>query len=259
MAHRIAEVEIKKRLASKQVLTLFEHHLSTLPNTHITPLGCVVQRDVFVDQDGLINASEPKWSVFRIRTAFTVHDRSRVVMSEEGVKMEGLGDLGVKYVATVKSPTVLENGIARTDEDETELSEAIALPILSDPCVGIASFKHPLLDRVITRFSLNPTKGVSRVGEYTTIRSKYRMNCWTDRILAATGVRETPVVELDETVYAFGSAFEIEVETGVPEFVETLLMEVVRDSGCGEVGVGKSLKSKYANFLAGSVDGKVVL
>ncbi|ORY44791.1 hypothetical protein BCR33DRAFT_716744 [Rhizoclosmatium globosum] len=84
------------------------------------------------------------------------------------------------------------------------------------------------------------------------------MDIWTGPILAAKGVNETPILELDETVYEFGSAFEVEVETSCPEYVETLLIDLLRESGCTE-GISNSLKSKYTNYLAGNIDGKAAI
>ncbi|KAJ3025736.1 UNVERIFIED_CONTAM: hypothetical protein HDU68_006757 [Siphonaria sp. JEL0065] len=256
--HLVLEVEIKKRIWKRDILTCIESHLESKAQDGVTSLGCAVQRDVFVDQDNLINSSEPRYSVFRIRTATKVPNRRALLFDATGnVKLDGGDQSTVKYVGTVKSPTVLANGIARTDEDEVTLTSETATQLLTAPSKGLGTYNNPFLDRVVSRFSLDPTRGVTQSGKYTTIRSKYKMDCWTAIIQSEKGVAETPVLELDETIYEFGSAFEIEVETYVPEFVEKLLMDFIKEAGCAE-GVTNSVKSKYTNFLKGNVDGVVL-
>ncbi|KAJ3123313.1 hypothetical protein HK100_011648 [Physocladia obscura] len=191
MASQTVEIEIKKRIGSKDAYSDIEQRLLNLSNhseSGVVFAGKATQIDVFVDQDGKIRDSLPQFSVLRIRRA----DNGRNVI-------------------TIKGPTILISGVARADEDEVSVDIDIADSLASNYEVPLSHYNIPLLNHAVQKFGLDPSKGLNPVGQYTTIRSKFAMKLWEEPIWNATGRKESPILELDETVYDFGRAFEIEV------------------------------------------------
>ncbi|KAI8919238.1 CYTH-like domain-containing protein [Powellomyces hirtus] len=84
--------------------------------------------------------------------------------------------------------------------------------------------------------------GISRVeefcvlGNYHTIRQVLRWQSWT--------------VELDATTYSFGEAFEIEIETDLPEIAKHEIEKLLK---AHNIPFGPSLRNKADNLRAGAI------
>ncbi|KAJ3233028.1 hypothetical protein HDU81_002542 [Chytriomyces hyalinus] len=231
------EIEIKKRICSRQVFDNIDKALRSSPLVAFKQKRRM--RDVFLDQDNKIHSWQPQFAVFRLRVADCIEP-----MTQER-----------KFIATVKCKATLIDGVSRAEEHEVLFQDPLAISLLQNPSSPpIHTLENEFIEtQVLKRFQLDPAVGFSIFGEYTTIRTSFDMACWRDAIFQKHGVYETPILELDETIYSFGTAFEIELETAFPATVESLLMNLLSENACA-VGVTKSKKSKFINFLNGNID-----
>ena len=58
-------------------------------------------------------------------------------------------------------------------------------------------------------------------------------------------------IELDETAFDFGTAYEMEIETAYPEKVKLEIEKFLREH---EIEFSESKNNKYVNFRKGSLD-----
>ncbi|KAJ3166809.1 hypothetical protein HK101_011860 [Irineochytrium annulatum] len=85
------------------------------------------------------------------------------------------------------------------------------------------------------RYGLQPD-GLQVIGSYTTVRSHFGLM--------------GDMVELDETVFPFGKAWEIEIETSDPKGAEERVKALLDSNG---IPFSHSQRNKFANMRARSI------
>jgi adenylate cyclase class IV len=102
-----------------------------------------------------------------------------------------------EYVITVKESGKLVDGVSRASEREVVIPGELGKSISTDANQLVVAAKSiPLVKEILDRF---PSPEWKRIGQYKTLRRKFN---W-----------EGFVVELDQTEFEFGTAYEIEIET----------------------------------------------
>ncbi|KAJ3091311.1 hypothetical protein HK102_001004 [Quaeritorhiza haematococci] len=229
------EVEIKIRLPTPEahiaVLEVFSSLSETSPTANAdhlaVHLGTHLQENYFFDtdpsDDGIkkgidrpesskqVSILESRRIVFRLR-------RTRVV-PRGGTNEES----EVKWNATLKGNAVLADGVSRVEEMESLVSADIAERIVRDP-TALWELARKTRDIVL----LEVTNRITSIHNSTTPpASSYPSETSSPPIrMKQTGTFRTRrdkfrwqglIVEVDETEYDFGKAYEIEVESEDPE------------------------------------------
>jgi uncharacterized protein YjbK len=143
-------------------------------------------------------------------------------------------DDDVKCVVSLKAKAVIVDGVSRVEEDEEEI----------DPLTGRECVENPLklccLDsRVVKRardeFGIGDL-GFTFLGGFKNVRGVYE---WGGLNL-----------ELDETMYEFGTCYEIECESIEPDKAKKMIEEFLKENG---VSYSYSEVSKFAIFRSGKL------
>ncbi|KAJ3000381.1 hypothetical protein HDV02_005741 [Globomyces sp. JEL0801] len=97
--------------------------------------------------------------------------------------------------------------------------------------------------------------GIARVGETNptsipSFQSKYHVIPELLDELSNQDIRKELKIEIDETQYTFGTAYEVEVEHHNPEKTKILLETFLREN---DIPFSYSTRSKFGNMKAGSV------
>lgn len=138
-----------------------------------------------------------------------------------------------KCVVTYKGDAVIESGISRGEELEEEIDVVQGRDYVANP-KRIATSSCQLLKTVATNFGATD---FACLGGFRNIRSVYN---W-----------EGLKIELDETQFAFGTAYEVECESTDPERVRRVLGQFLESNG---IEYTYSTKSKFAVFRAGKLE-----
>eukprot|EP00158_Paraphelidium_tribonemae_P002067 Partr_v1_DN25087_c2_g1_i1_m50733 putative Adenylate cyclase len=178
--------------------------------------------------------SEP-FAVHRQENRFFDGDAGQLGATKSVMRVRTINE-GFAYILTLKANSILRDGISRVEETEETLPPPLAQALLDDPnCISRMASQSPLLTLIMKRFDV--TGNWKEIGRYQTIRKKFR---WNELVL-----------ELDETMYSFGTAYEIEVETEQPEIVKLQLERLLRDN---DIHFKNSGRNKFVNMIRGSIE-----
>lgn len=139
-----------------------------------------------------------------------------------------------KCVVSLKANAVLANGVSRVEEDEEELDPRVGRECVADP-VRLGGIQSRIMYRVKNEFGVIEG-GFVCLGGFKNVRGVYDWN----------GL----VLEVDETLYDFGTCYEIECESVEPEKAKKLIEEFLKENG---IDYSYSEASKFAIFRAGKL------
>lgn len=140
-----------------------------------------------------------------------------------------------KAMLTLKGKMVLQDGIGRTPEQEEQLRDAAAARhYVDDPSALLGLLDSDVVRRLRSEFGVS---ALVPLGGFRNVRHVYR---W----------RGQYTLELDETRYDFGTAYELEAETDRPEELRPQLEELLTSLGCA---YAYSTVSKFGAFRAGAL------
>jgi uncharacterized protein YjbK len=207
------EVELKVRLGKESYIKLFNL---------LTKVGILVSTDLqsnyFLDSK---NELEQKRITFRLRRAIkTMPNKEQVTactMTMKGKAKNGVSNHGIF------------EGISRVEELEHSISILDFEQIIANPS-SVTSFKYDLVPLVLEELT---SRDIIITGQFENKRSHFK---WNDLDL-----------ELDETSYPFGTAYELECEHPQPTKVKQLLEDLFRENG---IDFGYSKRSKFGNMKA---------
>ncbi|CAI9100906.1 OLC1v1038096C1 [Oldenlandia corymbosa var. corymbosa] len=137
-----------------------------------------------------------------------------------------------KCMICLKAKAVITDGVSRVEEDEEELDHDVGLQCLEDP-TRLGEADSRVARRAKEEF------GVERfvsLGGFQNVRQVYEWKGVT--------------LEVDETVYDFGTCYEIECESTEPEKVKGMIEGFLKENG---IGYSYSEKSKFAIFRSGKL------
>ncbi|XP_057550942.1 triphosphate tunnel metalloenzyme 3 [Amaranthus tricolor] len=135
-----------------------------------------------------------------------------------------------RCVLSLKAKAVLVNGVSRVEEDEEEFDPFLGREIWANPNL-IGSTKSRLLNRVRQEFKVEEEIGYVCLGGFKNVRGVYD---WK-------GLK----LEVDETLFEFGTLYEIECESGEPEKAKEIIEEALKENG---IPYSCSKMSKFAIF-----------
>ncbi|XAR50518.1 Adenosinetriphosphatase [Bertholletia excelsa] len=138
-------------------------------------------------------------------------------------------------VVSLKAKPVISAGISRVEEAEEPLDPSIARACVAEPWRLLSIDTSQILKRVREEFRVGET-GLVCLGGFRNVRNVYD---W-----------EGLKLELDETIYDFGTRFEIECESRDPERAKKLLEDFLEGNG---IGYSYSDMSKFAIFRSGKL------
>ena len=208
------EVEVKIRILTRPafdaVLSLFKS-VSTLQGIHH-------QENYFLDSNKVL---ESKRMTFRLRKT---NKTDAATLSKS-----------ISSTLTMKGKGTFVDGISRREELECPIDDAILSSILDNPPSFVNHMStYPILSAI--RDEMKDPSLTTISGSFSNIRHKF---AWQGYIL-----------EVDETKYAFGDAFEIELETEEPVAAKLALENILKQNS---IPFTDSKRSKFANLKHGSV------
>jgi uncharacterized protein YjbK len=119
-----------------------------------------------------------------------------------------------KCVLTFKPKTELQQGISTAQELEEEVDPTLAEQAMKDPN-ELLQWNGQLIGIIRDKYRMN---GFVNLGGFKTLRKTYS---WINNVQ----------LELDETVYTFGTKYEIEIETNDPVPVKQELYRLLNELG----------------------------
>lgn len=137
-------------------------------------------------------------------------------------------DVDKKAILTLKGKTVIVEGVGRSSETEEAVDPAVARTFLEHPN-ALLDVSSDLVSYVKTNFGVSNLKCL---GGFRNIRNVYNWESFT--------------IELDETLYDWGTLHEIELETDQPEAVKTKLEALLTSNG---IMYQYSTATKFKNFV----------
>lgn len=140
-----------------------------------------------------------------------------------------------RCVVSLKGKAVLVNGVSRVEEDEEDLDPRVGRDCVAEPG-KLGSVENRVLGRVKEEFGVVEEKGFVGLGGFRNVRSVYE---WK-------GLK----LEVDETMFDFGTLYEIECESSDPEEAKRILEEFLKENG---IDYSYSQASKFAIFLSGKL------
>ncbi|KAL2929812.1 Triphosphate tunel metalloenzyme 3 [Bienertia sinuspersici] len=140
-----------------------------------------------------------------------------------------------RCVLSLKAKAVLENGVSRVEEDEEDLDPFLGREIWANPNL-IRSTESRVLKRVREEFNVKEESGYVCLGGFKNVRGVYG---WK-------GLK----LELDETLFDFGTLYEIECESSEPDKAKEMIEELLKDNG---ISYSCSTLSKFAIFRSGEL------
>ncbi|CAM8940089.1 unnamed protein product [Rhodiola kirilowii] len=152
--------------------------------------------------------------------------------SQQAVLRLRFYDGDARCVVSLKAKAVIQNGVSRVEEDEEDLDPWVGRACVADP-TRIKEVDNRVLRRVREEFLIGDG-GIVCLGGFRNVRNVYE---WK-------GVK----IELDETVFEFGTCYEIECESEEPEKVKKLIEDLLNENG---VQFSYSHESKFAIFRSG--------
>ncbi|VFQ77169.1 unnamed protein product [Cuscuta campestris] len=139
-----------------------------------------------------------------------------------------------RCVVSLKEKAELVGGVSRVEEDEEDLDPGTGYGCVEDPR-KLSEVDSRILRRVKQEFAIGEL-GFVGLGGFMNVRNVYD---WR-------GVK----LEVDETVYRFGTLYEIECESSEPDRVKGMIEEFLKEKG---IEYSYSEKSKFAAFREGKL------
>lgn len=149
------------------------------------------------------------------------------------LRLRFYGD-NVKCVVSLKAKAVLIDGVSRVEEDEEEIDPLVGQECVRDP-THLGSVQSRVVKRARDEFGVSE-KGFVGLGGFRNVRGVYE---WK-------GLK----LELDETMYDFGTCYEIECESTEPDKAKKLIEEFLMENG---ISYSYSEASKFAIFRSGKL------
>lgn len=140
-----------------------------------------------------------------------------------------------RCVASLKANAVIIDGVSRVEEDEEDLDPWVGRAFVNDPRRILEVEENRVLRRAREEFGVGDG-GFVCLGGFKNVRNAYE---WK-------GVK----IELDETVFGFGTCYEIECELAEPEKAKKLIEDLLNQNG---VPFSYSKESKFAIFRSGRI------
>ncbi|GAB2289154.1 hypothetical protein Dimus_023457 [Dionaea muscipula] len=140
-----------------------------------------------------------------------------------------------RCVVCLKAKAVIVDGVSRVEEDEEELDPVAGRAIWADPNL-IGSTESRVLGRVREEFGVKEGEGYVFLGGFKNVRRVYE---WS-------GLK----LELDETMFDFGTLYELECESDEPEKARSLIEGLLKEN---RIAYSYSEMSKFAIFRAGKL------
>ncbi|XP_027067966.1 triphosphate tunnel metalloenzyme 3-like [Coffea arabica] len=139
----------------------------------------------------------------------------------------------LKCFICLKAKAVIVDGVSRVEEDEEEVDFEVGLQCLED-ATKLVDVDSRVARRAREEFGVKA--GFVGLGGFRNVRNVYEWN----------GVK----LEVDETVYDFGTCYEIECESSEPEKVKGMIEEFLKEN---EIEYSYSQVSKFATFRSGKL------
>lgn len=159
---------------------------------------------------------------------------NKELTSQQAVLRLRFYDGDARCVASLKAKSIIKDGVSRVEEDEEDLDPWFGRACVTDPMrILEAQDSIRVLRRAREEFGIGDG-GFVCIGGFRNVRNVYE---WK-------GVK----IELDETVFEFGTCYEIECESSEPEKVKKLIEDLLNRNG---VPFSYSLESKFAIFMSG--------
>lgn len=128
---------------------------------------------------------------------------------------------------------MIVDGVSRVEEDEEEVDFEVGLRCLEE-ATKLVDVDSRVARRAREEFGVKA--GFVGLGGFRNVRNVYQWN----------GVK----LEVDETVYDFGTCYEIECESSEPEKVKEMIEEFLKEN---EIEYSYSQLSKFATFRSGKL------
>ncbi|XP_017218351.1 triphosphate tunnel metalloenzyme 3 [Daucus carota subsp. sativus] len=135
-----------------------------------------------------------------------------------------------KCVISLKSKPRISSGISRVFEDEEPIDSSIGRSCVAEPGRLLLIDELRIVKRVREEFGV---EGLVCLGGFKNVRRVYDWN----------GLK----LEVDETMYDFGTCYEVECESVEPEKAKKLMEELLRRNG---IEYCYSQVSKFATFVS---------
>lgn len=143
-------------------------------------------------------------------------------------------DDDTRCVVSLKGKAVLIDGVSRVEEDEEDLDPLIGRACIAEPA-KLGEVDLRVMRRAKEEFGVGDG-GFECLGGFGNMRMVYE---WR-------GLK----LELDETMYEFGTCYEIECESTKPEEAKKMLEEFLKENG---ISYSYSKASKFAIFRSGKL------
>ncbi|MCO5595413.1 hypothetical protein L7F22_049455 [Adiantum nelumboides] len=135
-----------------------------------------------------------------------------------------------KCVVSLKGKATIADGVSTASEEEEEVADAASARTCVAEPRHLLTLNSTLINRIAQDFQVS---NFVCLGGFHNVRNVFR---WEDLVL-----------ELDETQFAFGTAYEIECETTDPERARKTLEDFLNHHG---IPFSYSTASKFAYFRA---------
>ncbi|XP_021757854.1 triphosphate tunel metalloenzyme 3-like [Chenopodium quinoa] len=140
-----------------------------------------------------------------------------------------------RCVSSLKAKAILVNGVSRVEEDEEDVDPFVGREIWANPnLIGLSDSR--VLKRVKEEFGVKDESGYVCLGGFKNVRGVYEWKGLT--------------LELDETLFDFGTLYEIECESSEPDKAKEMIEELLKDNG---IPYSCSKMSKFAIFRSGEL------
>ncbi|XP_052200591.1 triphosphate tunnel metalloenzyme 3 isoform X2 [Diospyros lotus] len=143
-------------------------------------------------------------------------------------------DDDARCVVSLKAKAVLVDGVSRVEEDEEEIDPLVGRDCVANPS-RLGSVDSRIMARVKNEFEIGDG-GFVCLGGFKNVRALHDWN----------GLK----LEVDETMYDFGTCYEIECETAEPEKAKNLIETFLKENG---IAYSYSEASKFAIFRSGKL------
>lgn len=141
-----------------------------------------------------------------------------------------------RCVVCLKSKAVIVDGVSTVAEDEEELDLSVGRAIWANPDLIGSMGGCRILRRVREEFGVKEESGYVCLGGFKNIRGVYDWN----------GLK----LEVDQTLFDFGTLYEIECESGEPQKAKEMIEGLLKGNG---IPYSFSKMSKFAIFRAGKL------
>ncbi|XP_009795239.1 triphosphate tunnel metalloenzyme 3 isoform X1 [Nicotiana tabacum] len=140
----------------------------------------------------------------------------------------------VKCFVCLKAKAVIIDGVSRVEEDEEEFDPKIGYECVSEP-KKLMEVESRVLKRAKEEFDV-AEGGFIGLGGFKNVRNVFEWN----------GLE----LEVDETIYDFGTCYEIECESTEPEKAKAMIEALLKEN---DIDYSYSQVSKFATFRAGKL------